>query len=87
MWLSTDSVDPGSGFTAYAVLGYDIVIGNAEVAAMYQKVVAISDDSDFKSSDSKLEIKSNHLRFRFRMKDAWCTFRQFDGSGAKGFHL
>lgn len=41
----------GSGFTAYAILGYDIVIGDAEVAAMYQKVVAISDDSDFKSSD------------------------------------
>lgn len=54
--------------TAYAILGYDLLIGDAEVAAMYQKVVGISDDSDFKSSDFKLEIKSNHLRFRFRMK-------------------
>lgn len=51
VWLSTELVDPGSGFTAYAILGYYIVIGDAEVAAMYQKVVAISDDSDFKSSD------------------------------------
>lgn len=43
MWLSAELVDPGSRFTAYAILGYDIVIGDAEVAAMYQKVVAISD--------------------------------------------
>ena len=47
VWLSTELVDPGSGFTAYAILGYDIVIGDSEVAAMYQKVLAISDDSSF----------------------------------------
>ena len=44
----------GSGFTAYAILGNDIVIGDAKVAAMCQKGVAISDDSDLKSSDFKL---------------------------------
>ncbi|RWR98230.1 putative mitochondrial protein [Cinnamomum micranthum f. kanehirae] len=42
VWLSAELVDPGSRFTAYAILGDDIVIGDAEVAAMYQKVVAIA---------------------------------------------
>ena len=50
---------------------------------MYQKVVAISDDSDFKSSDLKLEIKSNHLRFRFRMKERLVHLSPVQGSGAK----
>lgn len=42
VWLSAELVDPGSRFTAYAILGDDIVIGDAEVAAMYQKVVAMA---------------------------------------------
>ncbi len=33
MWLSTELVDPGL-FTTYAILGSDIVIGDAEVAAI-----------------------------------------------------
>ena len=42
VWLSAELVDPGSRFTAYAILGDDIVIGDAEVAAMSQTVVAIA---------------------------------------------
>lgn len=42
MWLSAELVDPGSRFTSYAILGDDIVIGDAEVAAMYHKVVAMA---------------------------------------------
>lgn len=40
MWLYADRVYPGRKFTAYAILGDDIVIGDSAVASVYKQILS-----------------------------------------------
>jgi len=63
VWLCADRVYPGRKFTAYALLGDEIVIGDSAVASVYNRIL-----SDLEIKNEFLISKSGGLEFAKKVR-------------------
>ena len=69
MWYCADKVYPGRIFRSYALLGDDIVIGDAQVASVYQDVIEQLGVKISKSKSLISDCGGLELAKKFRIHD------------------